>query len=94
MKLLIDVSEEDYKECVFRKDLLSLGGEPTDLTFNMRMEKLIANGIPLEEEFEKIKAEFLFKCKENLRFDNDIVLECFTDLVDKRISELKGENNG
>lgn len=42
-------------------------------------------------ELEKIKLEFLFKCKENLRFDNDIVLECFTDLVDKKISELKGE---
>ncbi len=49
MKLIIDISEEDYKECKFRKDLLSLGGEPTDLTFNMRMETLIANGTPLPE---------------------------------------------
>lgn len=47
MKLIIDISEEDYRECKFRKDLLSLGGEPTDLTFNMRMETLIANGTPL-----------------------------------------------
>lgn len=57
MKLVIDVSEEDYRECKFRKDLLSLGGEPTDLTFNMRMETLIANGIPLSEELEGLKAE-------------------------------------
>lgn len=41
MKLIIDISEDDYKECKFRKDLLSLGGEPEDLTFNMRMEKLL-----------------------------------------------------
>lgn len=47
MKLIIDVSEEDYKECKFRKDLLSLGGEPTELTFNMRMKKNIGNGTPL-----------------------------------------------
>lgn len=47
MKLIIDISDEDYNECKFRKDLLSLGGEPTDLTFNMRIETLIANGIPL-----------------------------------------------
>lgn len=56
-KLVIEISEEDYKECIFRKDLLSLGGEPTDLTFNMRMEKLIAKAIPLEKELENIKTE-------------------------------------
>lgn len=49
MKRIIDISEEDYKECKFRKDLLSLGGEPTDLTFNMRMETTIANGTPLPQ---------------------------------------------
>lgn len=47
MNLIIDISEEDYRECKFRKDLLSLGEEPTDLTFNMRMETLIANGTEL-----------------------------------------------
>lgn len=49
MKLIIDIPEEDYRECKFRKDLLSLGEEPTDLTFNMRMETLIANGTLLPE---------------------------------------------
>lgn len=60
MRLIIDIPEEDYNECKFRKDLLSLGGEPTDLTFNMRIETLIANGILLEEKKNGEVIKYLF----------------------------------
>lgn len=59
MRLIINISDKDYKECKFRKDLLSLGGEPTELTFNMRIEKLIANGEPLQTKLEEIKNNIL-----------------------------------
>lgn len=81
MKLLIDVSEEDYRECKFRKDLLSLGGEPKDLTFNMRIETLIANGIPLSEELEELKKRISNKCG----------YDVCCNVIDDRISELKGK---
>lgn len=90
MKLIVDISEEDYKECKFRKDLLFLE-EPTELTFNMRMETLIANGIPLEKGLEKIKAEI----NEQRLFNKSLL--CKSDLhhainiINKHISELKGE---
>ena len=84
MKLIIDIPDEDYNECKFRKDLLSLGGEPTDLTFNMRIETLIANGIPLENiksgieeekdcanaDFERYKDEWLKDYKRLLNIVN------------------------
>ena len=41
-------------------------------------------------ELEKIKAEFLYKCKEDYRFDNEIILNGFEELIDKHIAELKG----
>ena len=45
------------------------------------------------EELEKIKAEFLDKCQNHYRFDNEIILNGFEELIDNRISELKGEQN-
>jgi len=99
MKLIIDISEEDYRECKFRKDLLSLDGEPTDLTFNMRMETTIANGAPLEGEFEKIKDEIqdysLWSANGNSA-ENVFLLtrDLSVSIIDKHIAELKGDNNG
>ena len=86
MKLIIDISEEDYKECKFRNDLLSLGGKPTDLTFNMLMETLIAEGTPLQAELEYIKAEVDdLKCYGDQAEFRDKVFE----LLDKRIKEIE-----
>ena len=86
-KIIIEIDDKQYEDAIndTEWDTLSLG---------IYLKEQVKNGKPLEAEIEKIKSEFLFECKENLRFDNDIVLECFTDLVDKKISELKGENNG
>lgn len=42
-------------------------------------------------ELERIKSEFLHKCEEVYRFDNEIILNGFIELIDNRIEELKGE---
>lgn len=92
MKLIIDIDEDSYRECKFRKDLLSLGGEPTDLTFNMRMETTISKGIPLSEELEKIKNELLSKVNGSNIFGSAYVdVKDINKLFDSRIEELKGE---
>ena len=44
------------------------------------------------EELEKIKAEFLDRCQNYYRFDNEIILNGFEELIDKHIAELKGED--
>ena len=103
MKLIINISDKDYKECKFRKDLLSLGGEPTELTFNMRIEKLVGNGIPLEDEFKKIREE-IKKIRKSYylilsdgqsggyyeRKAIDYESDVF-EVIDNRIKELNGE---
>jgi len=96
MKFVIEIDEEDYKECKFRKDLLSLGGEPDDLTFNMRIETVIGNGISLEEEFEKIKAEIEeIKLLRDNPYNNEteysVSMEELRKLFDKHIAELNGD---
>ena len=88
MKLIIDIPEEDYNECKFRKDLLSLGSEPTDLTFNMRIETLISNGIPLEN----IKAEIEEESNKALDYPNweySKGLKKALNILDKHIKENK-----
>ena len=92
MKLIIDIDEEDYKECIFRKDLLSLGGEPTDLTFNMRMETIIANGTPLQAELEEIKAEISKLTRYWTSEDKHINLvsdNAVNRILDNHIKEIK-----
>ena len=42
-------------------------------------------------ELEKVKTEFLDKCKNYYRFDNEIILDSFAELIDNHVSELKGE---
>ena len=95
MKLIIDIPEEDYRECKFRKDLLSLGEEPTDLTFNMRMETLIANGTPLSEEIEKIKDKMMDDGAyfQEVEGHTDFVkgISHCIDIAEKELAELKGD---
>ena len=91
MKRIIDISEEDYKECKFRNDLLSLGGKPTDLTFNMRIETLIAEGTPLQAELEEIKTEILnlwfTGYADKPKLDREEVIK----ILDKHIKEIDNE---
>ena len=81
MKLIIDIPNEAY-------DILT---EYQVLPDNIDLEYFVIHGIPLEEELEKIKAEL-----ENPKvigmdfFDGLYYAE---EIIDKHISELKGENN-
>ena len=92
MKLIIDIPEDDYKECKFRKDLLLLGGEPTDLTFNMRMETLIANGTPLEDikaEIQNIDLVYEKNGRTTIMKNFDDIKSEIFDILDKHIKENK-----
>jgi len=84
VKLVINISEEDYNECKFREHLLSLGGDPADLTFNMRIETLIAKGTLLEEVLEDIKSEIRNKKDGYGRYP---VCDNCIKIIDKYISE-------
>lgn len=54
-------------------------------------EECLDYNVGLVEELENIKAKFLHKCEDVYRFDNEIILNGFEELIDKRISKLKGE---
>lgn len=77
MKLIIDINKKDYNSIISDK-LIS----PRNLNI---YERIIANGTPLEEELEQIKAEF--------EEDRYILLNqtVAIQVIDKHISELKGE---
>ena len=90
MKYIIEIPEEDYNECKFRKDLLSLGGEPTDLTFNMRIETLIANGIPLED----IKEQYDKGYKDGVKETFIEELEKIRDEAYEKSCYLEWDNRG
>lgn len=75
MKLIIDIPEEIYLEK--KEDYI---GDTLD--------RAIANGTPLQAEFEKVKAEMITEL-----YVNRATKEALINIVDNHISELKGENN-
>ena len=81
MKLIIDIPEEIYIEK--REDYI---GDTLD--------RAIANGTPLEEELEKIKAKINLE-DVDCQYEEDYVyssgLQKAIELIDNRIEELKGE---
>lgn len=44
------------------------------------------------KELERIKIEFLIKCRDYYRFDNAVILEGFIETINNRIFEIKREN--
>ena len=85
MKLIIDISEDDLQEV-----------KEYGIHEFSSLANSIKNGIPLEEELEKIKAEIgeefvdLQDGSEEWRsYVNDAVLSCY-EIVENRIHELKG----
>lgn len=85
MKLLIDISKNDYEEIK----------EYGINTFSS-LAIAIQNGTLLEDELEKIKAEINGFCKGYLCTPQPeaIVDDINEYVINKRIAELKGENNG
>lgn len=91
MKLIIDIDERAYKGCVKLKNNDDMG------VLGFHLINATANGKPLKEELEKIKHEIgeefvdLQDGSEEWRsYVNETVLSC-CEIVEKRISELKGE---
>lgn len=88
MKLIIDIDEEIYKsskqECAENDSLII---DNFTLT--------IGNGIPLEEELEKIKAEIdeivEREMKEDMRWS--LGLRHSKKIIDNHIKELKGDRH-
>ena len=87
---------ENYKQhpcrCTHCEDfdefIVSESGKHLLLTMNKQYEK-----VKTITELENIKKEFLDKCKNYYRFDNEIILNGFEELIDKYIEKLKGETN-
>ena len=86
MKLIIDVPEEFYE---------TIKTTPS-YRFNYLEEK-VRQATPLQEELEEIKAEMKVihdRYKINFQgYSMSVAQECI-DIIDQRIAELKGENNG
>lgn len=86
MKLIIDIPDEMY-------DWFE-NGFPDEYDYVKLWEK-IKQGTPLEKELEKIKDELLSKINGSNVFGSAYVdVKDINKIFDKRIKELKGENNG
>ena len=82
MKLIIDIDEKDYLECIKRVEEIREKGYMIE---NLKYKIIIADGIPLSEELEKVKKEIL---KENRFIWYPVDIQ---DCIDNHISESKGE---
>lgn len=83
MKLVIDISEEDYKKVSII----------VDMGLGINLDESICNGTPLEDELEKIK-EKINSEDVNCRYDEwaySSGLQKAIEVIDNRIEELKGE---
>ena len=82
MKMIIDMPEEIYKSAQIIKPKY-------DDVIQIPLE-VIANGTPFSEELEKIKEEL--NAQGLGRCDGKIFDKEYNGIIDKRIAELKGEN--
>ena len=87
MKFIIELDERRFKDL---QRIASIQMRRKCLT----CEQIIANGIPLSEELEKIKEEIqgLIDFEESCCGNTALGYQCLGVIKD-RISELKGENN-
>ena len=86
MKIIIDIDERAYAGCVKLKNNDDMG------VLGFHLINATANGTPLEEELEKIRSEIqeeIFNSKGYVTYSNAL-MRCY-EIVDKHISELKGE---
>ena len=84
MKHIIDIDEDMYKQVIANDTVYVL--DDIDL---IMLENAIAEGKPLREELEEIKAEI-----KPLRYGSDTYKHAIDDvfeILDNRIAELKGE---
>ena len=102
MKLIIDIPEETY-EIIENINYFYNMSRITDRIEKQEIVLAIKNGTSLEEELEKIKAKIglyendcMLSCPNNddCRDCNNNMFGSIYRIIDKHISELKGENNG
>lgn len=91
IKLIIDIDEKRFRDI---QRIASIQIRRRSLT----CEQIIANGKPLQTEFEEIKAEirewYWQADKQKISKDPcvvDAMIDLFIRTVDKHIAELKGE---
>ena len=82
MKLIIDIDEDVYK--------LFTGNGQGMKVVRFNLENTLKNGTPLEEELENLKTEIRHKSYIQEEY-GDISVNTVMWIIDKRISELKGE---
>lgn len=77
MKIVIDLDEKYYND---------IKNSPTASNYSTLYALFgIRNGKPLQTELEEIKAEF----EDRILLNQTVAIQ----IIDKRIAELKGENN-
>jgi len=96
MKLIIDIDEDYYKSICIRTERFGRGS-----AILPKSEKIIFNGTPFSEEFEKLKSEIglyygdcllsLYDNDEDCKTCNKNVFESILRKIDNHIAELKGE---
>ena len=85
MKLIIDTDESTYKRL---KEYYDAGN------YGPVSEFAIANGTPLEEELEKIKARLNHRANEHLDGDYYVRIRDINEVIDEELAKLKGEYDG
>ena len=84
MKLVIDISEEDYRKVSII----------VDMGLGINLDESICNGTPLEDELDKLK-EKINSEDVDCQYEYDYVyssgLQKAIEVIDNRIEELKGE---
>ena len=86
MKLVIDIDERAYKGCVKLKNNDDMG------VLGFHLINATANGTPLEEEIENIKAEIEQDAFKDVSGSKYIFVNRVNQIIDKCKAELKGEN--
>ena len=84
MKLIIELDEKQFKDI---QRIASIQIRRRSLT----CEQIIANGTPLSEELEKLRAELHETAEMHSNGNYYLRDEWIDEYIDKHISELKGE---
>ena len=88
MKLIIDIDKDIAQGIIDGK-----GEMPRNIvrSFQATIADAIKNGIPLEEELEKIKAEIEEHNRNYISDDNAGLERAIYDFIEPHIAELKGD---
>ena len=89
MQIVIDIPEETYKSTLVYKGLT------TDGTVSAEFVRYIANGTPLPEKFDKIRAEiaeWYWQADKQALAKDPCVVDAMVDLFIRTIDKYKAES--